>query len=241
MGDRSRWSSLTGGRSGQRYAARFDRLAALGADVDGEARLCSSLVPPGSRVLDAGCGTGRVAIRLAEWGYQCVGVDNDRSMLDVAVARSAAVTWVQADLADPARGTPSDRPGAIGAPALADGPFDLIVAAGNVMPLLSPGTEAAVVRGLANRLTATGLLVAGFGLDAAHLPLPEAPFGLADYDAWCAAAGLALERRFATWDGAASGEPALDAPAGRDGSLGYAVSIHRRRPAARVSARAAST
>jgi hypothetical protein len=170
-----------------------------------------------------------VAIRLAELGYRCVGIDNDRSMLDVAVARSAEVTWAHADLAALDRGTERDRSSALGAPAVADGPFDLIVAAGNVMPLLSPGTEAAVVCGLAKRLTPTGLLVAGFGLDAAHLPLPEAPFGLADYDTWCAVAGLALERRFATWDGAAFDEPAMDELAGREGALGYAVSIHRRR------------
>ena len=39
---------------------------------------------------------------------------------------------------------------------------------------------------------------------------------LADYDGWCAAAGLTLVRRFATWAGEAY-----------DGG-GYAVSIHRR-------------
>ena len=43
--------------------------------------------------------------------------------------------------------------------------------------------------------------MAGFGLDAAHLPLQAAPFGLAEYDAWCAAAGLTLVQRFAGWDG----------------------------------------
>jgi len=215
--------SLTGGGSGRRYAARFDRLAAEGVDVHGEARLCSALVPAGSRVLDAGCGTGRVAIRLAELGYRCVGVDNDRSMLDVAVARSAEVTWVHADLADLDHPAGRDRSGTAGASAVVDGPFELIVAAGNVMPLLAPGTEAAVVRGLARRLAPGGLLVAGFGLDAAHLPLPRAPFGLVEYDAWCAAAGLVLDRRFATWDGAD-----FDEAAGRDGGAGYAVSVHRR-------------
>ena len=92
-----------------------------------------------------------------------------------------------------------------------------MLAAGNVLPLLDRGTEAEVVERLAGGLVPGGLLVAGFGLDAAHLPLPAAPFGLAEYDAWCTAAGLSLVDRFATWDGAAF-------VAGG----GYAVSVHRR-------------
>jgi hypothetical protein len=60
-------------------------------------------------------------------------------------------------------------------------------------------------------------VVTGFGLDADHLPLPEAPFGLTEYDAWCAAAGLELVERSSTWDG----EPFTDGG-------GYAVSVHRR-------------
>ncbi|WP_372343101.1 methyltransferase domain-containing protein [Streptomyces sp. KL116D] len=38
-------------------------------------------------MLDAGCGTGRVTIRLSELGYDCVGFDLDASMLDVAGSR----------------------------------------------------------------------------------------------------------------------------------------------------------
>src|SRR5882757_10954674 len=97
----SRWADLTGGNSGAAYAARFAELAASGADMHGEARLCASLVPAGSRVLDAGCGTGRVAIRLAELGYDCVGVDLDASMLAVARRAAPELTWILADLSDP--------------------------------------------------------------------------------------------------------------------------------------------
>ncbi|GAA2878023.1 class I SAM-dependent methyltransferase [Streptosporangium fragile] len=206
---RSRWADITGGDAGERYAERFARLAESGADVHGEARLCAELVPPGSRVLDAGCGTGRVAIRLAELGYDCVGVDLDESMLRVARRAAPWLPWVLADLSalDP------DALGPAGA-----GPFDLVVAAGNVIPLLAPGTEARAVAGLAALLRPGGLLVSGFGLDAAHLPLASATVGLADYDAWCEAAGLTPLRRLATWDGAPY-----------DGG-GYAVSVHLRPP-----------
>lgn len=199
----TRWADITGGGTGAEYAARFARLAASGADVHGEARLCAGLVPVGSRVLDAGCGTGRVAIRLAELGYRCVGVDLDESMLAEARRAAPDLTWVQADLADLV------LPGG-------DAGFDLVVAAGNVVPLLAAGTEAAAVARLAAQLRPGGLLVVGFGLQPGQLPRGCAPVSPADYDGWCAAAGLALERRSGTWDGAEY-----------DGG-DYAVSIHRR-------------
>ncbi|MFZ3561900.1 class I SAM-dependent methyltransferase [Streptomyces sp. BH055] len=199
----SRWQELTGGKSGGEYAARFEALARSGKDMHGEASFCAALVPAGARVLDAGCGTGRVMIRLAELGYDCVGIDLDASMLDVARERAPRLPWFRTDLAefDPAAlGIATD--------------FDLVVAAGNVLPLLTPGTEATVVERLAATLRPGGLLVAGFGLDAAHLPVPPT-ITLAEYDACCAAAGLTLVDRFATWDAAPY----------EDG--GYAVSVHR--------------
>ncbi|MFE9056981.1 class I SAM-dependent methyltransferase [Streptomyces mutabilis] len=200
----NRWEQLTGGRSGEEYAARFAELAERGQDVHGEARLCATLVPPGARVLDAGCGTGRVLIQLAQLGYDGVGVDQDASMLAVARRNAPRLTWLQADLAD-------FDPAAAG---VGSG-FDLVVAAGNVFPLLAPGTESAVAARLAQALRPGGLLVAGFGLDQEHLPVPPS-LTLADYDGHCAEAGLTLTDRFATWDA----DP-------YDGG-GYAVSVHRR-------------
>jgi SAM-dependent methyltransferase len=194
---KSRWTDATGDTSGPAYAARFASLAAHGTDVHGEATFCASLLAPGARVLDAGCGTGRVAIRLAELGYDCVGVDNDESMLAQARRSPASVRWLLSGLVEVEL---PDR-------------YDLVVAAGNVIPLVAAGTEAQVIERLAGLLAPGGLLVAGFGLDPAHLPLVEAPFGLAEYDSWCAAAGLALRDRFATW----AGEPY--------GGGGYAVSV----------------
>ncbi|MGW5687769.1 class I SAM-dependent methyltransferase [Nonomuraea sp. NPDC003754] len=195
----SRWRDLTGGKLGEAYDGRFTALAATGADVHGEARFCAALVPPGARILDAGCGTGRVAIWLAEQGYDVVGVDLDPSMLAVARSRAPELTWIESDLAA------FDLPER----------FDLVVAAGNVIPLLAEGSEPQTVGRLADALHPGGLLVAGFGLDADHLPV-RPTFTLDDYDTWCAAAGLRLRDRFATWDG----EPY------RDG--GYAVSVHGR-------------
>lgn len=176
-------------------------------DPHGEANLCTELTFPGDEVLDAGCGTGRLAIELTRRGRRCVGVDVDASMLTEARRRSPDLSWVEHDLATldlRAAGEPHR--------------FKLIVAAGNVIPLLEAGTEAPAVRRLADHLLPGGVLVAGFGLDTAHLPLDAPPFGLAEYDAWCSDAGLELVTRFATWDR----QPFAGG--------GYAVSVHQRVP-----------
>lgn len=169
----------------QEYDARWARLAAAGQHVHGEAdrveRLLAGLDrrhPP--TVLDAGCGTGRVAIRLMEQGVRAVGVDLDTRLLAHAAAKAPAGEWIAADLA---RLSPDEVPG----------PFDAIVLAGNVMVFLAPGTEARVVRDLAVRLTPGGLLVSGFQLTGR--------VALEDYDAFAAAAGLVQVARDATWDG----------------------------------------
>ena len=201
------------------YAARFDRLAARGGDQHGEADLVTALVPAGALILDAGCGTGRVAARLTEQGYRTVGVDVDAGMLGEARRRHPLLAWIESDLADlvPRRftgvlgsGVPEPERSA---------PFAAVIAAGNVMPLLTPGTETAVIEALAALLTPDGLLIAGFGLDDAHLP-PSAPAdaefrSLAAYDQACTDAGLRRRDRWATWD--------------RDefDGGGYAVSVHQ--------------
>lgn len=171
----SRWLEETGGTRGETYAARFAELAASGVDVHGEAAYVEALLEPGARVLDAGCGTGRVAVELARRGHQVVGVDSDASMLAVA-QRSPEVTWVLQDLATLEL---AER-------------FDLVVAAGNVMVFLAPGSEPAVVARLAAHLRPGGLLVCGWRTDRLDLP---------SYDGWVAAAGLVPVVRHATWEG----------------------------------------
>ncbi|MER5712262.1 class I SAM-dependent methyltransferase [Streptomyces sp. NPDC002122] len=206
-GQRDRWAELTGGQSGEDYAERFAQLAESGHDIHGEATFCTALLKPAARVLDAGCGTGRIAIRLAELGHHCTGVDVDPSMLAVARRDAPTQEWLFGDLV---------RLDALGL----DQGFDMALAAGNVIPLLAPGTEPMVVRQLAAALRSGGLLVTGMGLDAAHLPLPEPTVTLTEFDHWCTQAGLTLRQRYATW----SGDPYYQ-------GCGYAVSVHCR-PAA---------
>jgi SAM-dependent methyltransferase len=160
--------------NGEEYQARFDALAATGTDVHGEASFVEELRP--RSVLDAGCGSGRVAIELARRGIDVVGVDVDRSMLNTARRLAPDLTWIEADLARLDLGRQ----------------FDVVVMAGNVMVFVAPGAHADVVAGVARHVAGDGALVAGFQLDRGY--------GIADYDAHCRAAGLTLVARFATWD-----------------------------------------
>lgn len=155
------------------YQARFDALAASGTDVHGEATFVRGFAP--TSVLDAGCGTGRVAIELARHGVDVVGVDRDASMLTTARDRAPDLEWIEADLSTLALART----------------FDIVVLAGNVLLFTSPGTEAAVVAACARH--ADRFVVAGFQLDR--------EYGIDRYDADCAGAGLELIDRCATWDG----------------------------------------
>lgn len=204
MAGSTRWQDLAGDDEGEAYAARLAARAATGESMHGEAdRAEVVLGGTRGRVLDAGCGTGRVGTELARRGHDVVGVDLDPSMLAVARRDAPTVTWVEADLAH------------LDGLDLGDA-FDLVVCAGNVVPLLADGTEAAAVAAMAGALRPGGALLCGFGLDVAHLPLDHVPVTLDQYDRWCAEAGLVLAERYATWEGA----PFDDG--------GYHVSVHRR-------------
>jgi SAM-dependent methyltransferase len=158
---------------GDEYQARFDRLAASGTHVHGEADFVTAFAP--TSVLDAGCGTGRVSIELAGRGMEVVGADIDPSMLATARRQAPDLLWVEADL------TTLDLERA----------FDLVLLAGNVPLFTPPGTQPALVAHCAAHLARDGHLVAGFSLDRGY--------GLTDWDAACTAVGLVLVDRFATW------------------------------------------
>lgn len=189
----NRWLAEAAGRSAT-YDNRWEELAAAGRPVHGEADLVESFGP--SSVLDAGCGTGRVAAELHRRGLDVVGVDIDESMLAKARVKAPEVEWVVHDLATVDLGRT----------------FDIVVAAGNVMIFLAPGTEAAVVANLARHLSPGGALVAGFSIEDGRLDLVT-------YDALAAAAGLVRADRWSTWERAMY-----------DGG-DYAVAVHRLPPA----------
>lgn len=199
----TRWQDLADDQQvagyDQRMADNLEQVRAAGSSAHAEADLVAHLAPVGSTVLEAGCGTGRVSWRLAELGYEVTGVDNDARMLVVARRRTAPggapePTWVEADL--------TTYPGE---------PVDLVLAAGNLLPLLAVGSLPAAVGAMGSLLLPGGLLLAGYGLDAGHLPdgCPVTP--LDPIDRAYAEGGLSLRARWGTWEGGPfTGEYAVD-------------------------------
>jgi SAM-dependent methyltransferase len=163
------------------YIQRFETMRAEGMDLHGEARMIDAMAARGSRILDAGCGPGRLGGELAERGHDVVGVDVDPELIEAAHRDHPDVRWLTGDLAE------LDLP----AEGIAE-PFDLIVSAGNVLTFLAPGTALEVLARLARHLAPEGRLVTGFGAGRGY----EFDTFLAD----AAGAGLVLDQRFATWD-----------------------------------------
>jgi SAM-dependent methyltransferase len=195
----TRWSATDAPR-GDDYDRRWDDLAAAGVDPHGEVAFIQRFTP--ATVLDAGCGTGRVARELGLRGVVAVGVDVDADMLATARAKAPDQEYHLADLAT------LDLHGRCrtgGVP-----PFDCVVLAGNVMIFVAPGTEGIVLRRLAAHLAPGGHLIAGFQLQPGRLDL-------ATYDRLASDAGFELSERWSTW----SCDPFV--PAGAS----YAVSVHR--------------
>lgn len=177
----TRWETDTKPGHSEWYIERFRKMAAEGADLGGEARLLDAMLPPASRVLDGGCGPGRLGAVLHERGHTVVGVDADPALIEAARIDHPGPTWLVADLSEldlPALGEPE--------------PFAGAVLAGNVMVFLAPGTEAEVLRRVAAHVVPDGFVVVGFHTNR--------ELSLAAFDAAVAEAGLRIEHRFATWD-----------------------------------------
>ena len=165
------------------YVDRFAREYAAGADLEGEARFVDVLAPRRARILDAGCGTGRIAASLHRMGHLAVGADRDAGLVAIAAARYPGPAFLAADLLALTPETLTVAGGSDG--------FDVIVLAGNVMVYLAPGTERQVLEVLTGLLAPGGRLVAGFATDR--------DYRVADLDRDAAAVGLIWEHRFATW------------------------------------------
>lgn len=163
------------------YAERFRSLAAAGEDLAGEARFVDAMVARGARVLDAGCGSGRVGSILAAAGHDVVGVDVDPVLIAAAEEDHPGPRWLVQDLAEldlPARG-------------ITEG-FDAIVCAGNVMTFLAPSTRREVLRRVAAHLDPGGRAAIGFGAGRGY--------EFSEFFGDAAAAGLEPDLLLSTWD-----------------------------------------
>jgi SAM-dependent methyltransferase len=94
------------------------------------------------RVLDLGCGTGTLAVRLAASGLEVLGVDPAHASLEVARAKAGAgrVTWHRGD-----------------ATALPDWPADLVTMTGNAAQAVLDDAWPATLAGVRRALRAGGL------------------------------------------------------------------------------------
>jgi SAM-dependent methyltransferase len=163
------------------YIERFRAMARAGDDLAGEARFVDAMAPRGARILDAGCGPGRLGGYLATVGHHVVGVDVDPALIAAAEQDYPGPQWLVGDLAEldlPARGVVE--------------PFDVIVSAGNVMAFLAPSTRGEVLSRLRAHLAADGRAAIGFGAGR--------EYGFAEFLNDAAHAGFAPDLLLSTWD-----------------------------------------
>jgi SAM-dependent methyltransferase len=115
-------------------------------DIDDGAKFFLSLAEScGPRVLDLGCGTGRLAIPLARLGKEVIGLDRSPPMLAFAERKAGpnSVRWVEGDFRSYALGRD----------------FDLIIACGHAFQaLLTEADQLTFLRCARRHLAAAGLL-----------------------------------------------------------------------------------
>jgi SAM-dependent methyltransferase len=183
MVEQSGWVDITTANPGHSawYVERFRAMEAEGDDLAGEARFVDAMVPRGSRILDAGCGPGRVGAFLAAVGHDVVGVDVDPELIAAAEQDHPGPTWITGDLAELDLATKGISEG-----------FDVAVAAGNVMPFLAPSTRRAVLGRLAGHLVDGGRIVVGFGAGR--------DYEFAEFFTDARQVGLGVDLRLSTWD-----------------------------------------
>ncbi|MDU0477660.1 class I SAM-dependent methyltransferase [Staphylococcus chromogenes] len=161
----------------ENYAQRWKNFVAEGRDINGEARFLDAMAPRAARILDAGCGTGRVGGELANRGHIVTGVDVDPTLIAHATTDFPNGKWLVGDLAT------GDVP---------EGPFDLVFTAGNVLTFLNPEERPVAIAALTKTLADDGRMVMGFGTARGY------HFRQFLEDAQ--AAGLRQDLLLATWD-----------------------------------------
>ncbi len=189
MTERSEWTRITeeDPEHSQRYVQRFRDMAAEGFDLGGEARLVDAMVGRGARILDAGCGPGRVGAILFDRGHDVVGVDGDPELIAAAGEDHPGPTWLVGDLAELDLAASGNTE-----------PFNVIVCAGNVMAFLAASTRRVVLERLRVHLADDGRLVTGFGA--------RRGYEFDDFFEDAEAAGLRVDLRASSWDLRSFGE-----------------------------------
>lgn len=169
-----------------RYANRWRGFVRQGRDIDGEARLVDALAPRHARILDAGCGQGRVGGYLHKAGHTVVGVDIDAYLIAEASRLFPDVTWLVGDLAELPEVLEKG-------PVDAAEPYDFIICPGNVLTFVAVADRAKVLMHLAAALNREGgRLLLGFGAGRG--------WDFDEFDQNAKDAGLRITHKFSTWD-----------------------------------------
>jgi len=163
-----------------KYDQRWDAMAARGDSIHGEADFVERLIGERKvRLLDAGCGTGRLAIEMVKRGHHAIGADLDPDMIERASTKAPHIDWHVADLSEMSL----------------DSKFDVIVMAGNIPLFCAPSSQAAIIRSLADHLVQGGYLISGFSLETR----PNA-YLRRDYQRDAMTAQLTEVAVYSTWD-----------------------------------------
>ncbi|MHA2788944.1 class I SAM-dependent methyltransferase [Corynebacterium sp. S7] len=162
----------------QNYARRWENMIAQGHDIDGEARLVDAIAPHrGARILDAGCGQGRLGGYLAQRGHEVVGTDIDEVLIGHAKEKYPEATWYVGDLStDP----------------IAEDNFEVAVSAGNVMGFLAPEGRESALQHIFDAVAPGGRFLVGFGAGRG--------WGFDDFMDTARKVGFSAENVFESWD-----------------------------------------
>lgn len=162
------------------YDRRWQNLEAQGRSVHGELDFVERRLPNRTlRILDAGCGTGRLAIEAARRGHRVTGVDLDPDMIERARSKAPDLEWICCDLATVDIGDS----------------VDVAVMAGNIPLFCAPGSQAAIISSLGRLLVPGGLLICGFSIEKGI-----GSYSPEDFRRDAKSAGLELVNRYASWD-----------------------------------------
>lgn len=167
------------------YDKAWVAMANAGKDPHGEVAFVERLIRRHGldsklSILDAGCGTGRVACEFDRRGYIVEGTDIDSDMLEQARGKAAHLRWTQTNLAHFSSSTL----------------FDLMVLAGNVILFVDAVDQPFIAQSLRAHIVESGLVVAGMQLtraDGRHVAVSQ-------WDEWMTSAGFELIERFSDWD-----------------------------------------
>lgn len=80
-------------------AAGYDAQMASSLLAQTDIRFCEQHFQPG-RLIDIGCGTGRLCRHFSPRGFECIGVDLSDEMLAAAKAAETGTTWIKSNIVE---------------------------------------------------------------------------------------------------------------------------------------------